>query len=69
MLNKSENATLNWNNQDGYLTDDIITYPTRGFDSSMWYGYIAILQLLETDFDFICRGSIQGFQVCSTQRI
>lgn len=63
LLNKNQNATLNWNNEDGYLNDDLNTYPNRGFDASIKYGYTVLLQLLEDDFDYICRRSSQGFQV------
>lgn len=61
----SENRTAtHWNVEDGYDANaDTDTYPYRVLGSGSKAGLNLLLSGVEKDFDYLCRGTTQGFKV------
>lgn len=58
----SERPSASWSLQDGYTSNDLDVYPwpiiSQQFDALR-----IILKATDTDTDFICQGSLQGFKI------
>lgn len=59
-------SSPNWTLESGYLDKlpvDIDTYPYRVFGAGQDGGLIVFLRLYQQNFDYICRGPMQGFKI------
>lgn len=61
-LNQSVSSEF-WSLEKGYLINNASAYPRRVLGTGTAAGLIVVLKLPEVDFDYICRGPVQGFKV------
>jgi acid-sensing ion channel, other len=62
-LKYSNNIKLEyWLPETGYSTEDIHVHPKRALGGAR-AGLNIMLKLTESDFDYICKGSFQGFKI------
>jgi acid-sensing ion channel, other len=58
-----DNVAHNWSVDSGYSIANMMElYPKRALAGAD-YGLFVLLQQFEKDFDYICRGPVQGFKV------
>ncbi|XP_055693357.1 pickpocket protein 28-like [Lutzomyia longipalpis] len=61
---KHENEAKFWSLEDGYESDaPMHTYPHRALGDGVRSGLYTWLYLSKADYDYLCRGSMQGFKV------
>lgn len=60
----------NWNLEDGYSADaGTETYPERVLGAGARAGLFVLVKGMESDYDHICRGPVQGFKVINGQKL
>lgn len=58
-----ERSNLTWNLDDGYINQDLNTYPKRVKFPGVDYGLTVTMAAYKEDMDPICTESLQGFKV------
>lgn len=60
----SHNETSeSWTLENGYATDDPLSYPNRVLGPGARAGLNIVLKLTDPDLDYLCRGPVQGFKI------
>lgn len=61
----SQTASSHWNPESGYLghKPSEPAYPLRAHSSGERGGLVVVMQQLDADLDYLCRGPVQGYKV------